>query len=262
MPYPIRAEWFDRPGWSGFHTPRPGNSDGLHHGFDYYCPEGTPIYAAADGVVKGRGSGFGPTSFGNNTTIWYDGTPIATATYAHMNALPLNPVGTRVTANTILGYVGHTGNAAAVIWNGLRHVHEEILINGRYVDPIKYHGPVAVAVADSKPITPETIGAPDVVAIIQITNVVPNPMYVVGQEFIVHLTTEQQAIDAAKVFGLTIQKIDSNDELVRVLAALAIPQGQVKHLAPNPVTKQPWPTGHTWSRVGDAVVAAGGKANL
>lgn len=152
MAFPIRDAWSDRPGWSGFHTPRPGNSDGLHHGFDYYCPEGTPIYATGNGVVKSRGTGFGPNSFGNNTTIWYDGNPIVAATYAHMNALPLNPVGTRVTANTIIGHVGHTGNAADVIWNGLRHVHEEVIINGRYVDPIAHNGGISSAGGTSTPI--------------------------------------------------------------------------------------------------------------
>lgn len=140
MPFPIRpnSAWKTRPGWSEFGAARPALSGGKHNGFDYYCLEGTPIYSTGPGVVTAHGTGTGPNSFGNYIRITYDDG--VHALYAHMREKALVADNKRVDANSHIGNVGHTGSAALVIWDGLRHVHEELSIGGKFINPISYHG--------------------------------------------------------------------------------------------------------------------------
>lgn len=108
---------------------------GFHTGNDWAAPNGTPILAAQSGTIlrkwwdtftNGRPAG------GNMVSIRHDdGTETR---YAHMIAQsPLN-VGTRVRAGQQIGQVGRTGAA-----NG-NHLHFELLINGKFVDPLPYIG--------------------------------------------------------------------------------------------------------------------------
>lgn len=147
MPHPIRATWHTRPGWSEFGAWR---SHGGHNGFDYYCPEGTPIYGTqANGVVHSIGYNMNVANgFGHSVTVNYPG-GVQTID-AHMQSrTPLN-VGDAVGTDTLLGYVGKTGNAVNTIWQGMRHDHHEVRINGQRVDPISYY--MALAGAESDPL--------------------------------------------------------------------------------------------------------------
>lgn len=113
----------------------PGLGDlGFHTGQDWSAPAGTPIYAAIDGVVVRKwwdvfastGAGAG----GNMVAIQGQGVEIR---YAHMlHPSPLL-IGARVVAGrTIVGLVGSTGAATGP------HLHFELLVNGRYVDPLPH----------------------------------------------------------------------------------------------------------------------------
>ena len=146
MPHPIRATWLTRPGWSEFGAWR---KSGGHKGFDYYCPEGTPIYATGHGRVAHIGSNMDPVlGFGHSVRIAYPGSRVTID--AHMRArTPLN-VGQSVTPDTIVGHVGKTGNAFRTVWSAiydglrknLRHDHHEVTIRGKLADPIALYGPV------------------------------------------------------------------------------------------------------------------------
>lgn len=149
MPHPIRgfslAEML-RPGWSEFGGWR---AHGTHQGFDYYCPEGTPIYATGNGQITGKG---GPTGdAGWQVTVQYDG---YTTRNVHMRSSSPLAIGARVNSSSVIGYVGATGNATNIIWNGKRHLHHEVYVNGNTVDPLNFHGNLLGAGGGTIPIEP------------------------------------------------------------------------------------------------------------
>ncbi|NDL68004.1 M23 family metallopeptidase [Anaerotalea alkaliphila] len=79
---------------------------------------GDKLYAVADGTVivsKINGGGV-HTGFGYYICIQHDG---FIALYAHMKALGL-PVGTKVRAGDVVGFMGNTGNSTAV------HLHFQV----------------------------------------------------------------------------------------------------------------------------------------
>ena len=157
---PIRTQWLSRPGWSSFG--RVGPNGNRHAGFDYYVPRGTPIYATGNGKVTGKA--FSPDKrmgFGHNLTITYDdGRKTLDAHFDQASSLN---VGSRVTENTIVGYVGNTGNAWNVFWatggRTLSHDHHQVWLNGSLVDPIGFYGAYSSAATNATPapVTP----APD-----------------------------------------------------------------------------------------------------
>ena len=99
----------------------------MHTGVDWAAPLGTPIYASGNGVVEKVGweSGYGKYvrlrhSNGYETA------------YGHMTAFARSTVaGARVRQGQVIGYVGSTGLSTGP------HVHYEILVNGRFVDPLR-----------------------------------------------------------------------------------------------------------------------------
>ena len=98
----------------------------LHHGVDLGGPTGTPIYAAADGVVveaTRRGS------YGNFVRLCH-GDGIQTV-YAH-NETNLVSVGESVTKGQQIATMGATGNATT------SHLHFEVRINGASRNPMNY----------------------------------------------------------------------------------------------------------------------------
>lgn len=108
-----------------------GNAN--HRGTDFAAPRGTPIYAAADGVVD-MAQWF--SSFGRYVQIKHlNGYQTA---YAHMNAIAdgITP-GTRVRQGQVIGYVGSTGRSTG------NHLHFELEINGRIADPLEIKLPRA-----------------------------------------------------------------------------------------------------------------------
>jgi murein DD-endopeptidase MepM/ murein hydrolase activator NlpD len=99
-----------------------------HTGLDMMAPEGSPVRAAAPGTVVYRGWYF---AYGNIVDIQH--TDGIVTRYAHMSAfIPSVDVGTKVTAGQEIGKVGHTGRAHG------SHVHFEVRIGGRPVDPKPY----------------------------------------------------------------------------------------------------------------------------
>ncbi|WP_455500515.1 M23 family metallopeptidase [Gemmiger sp.] len=125
--FPLR---FPLPGQSrktsgyGWRTdPMGGLGDDFHIGNDLAAAEGTPVLAAADGVVRAAGS---HKSYGNYIRILHgDGDETL---YAHMQYLFVK-AGETVTAGQTLGTVGETGNATGP------HLHFEILHRGLRYDP-------------------------------------------------------------------------------------------------------------------------------
>jgi len=103
----------------------------LHTGVDLSARTGTPIYAAGNGVVKRAQwvSGYGRyVSLGHANG--YE------TAYAHMTRIAkgMKP-GTRVQQGQVIGYVGSTGYSTGP------HLHYEIKINGRTVDPLSVRLP-------------------------------------------------------------------------------------------------------------------------
>jgi murein DD-endopeptidase MepM/ murein hydrolase activator NlpD len=98
----------------------------MHTGIDFGAAEGTPIHAAADGVVASAGvqGGYG------NATIIDHGNSLATL-YAHQSRMIVS-TGQHVTRGQVIGYVGHTGYATGP------HLHFEVRVNGTPVDPLPY----------------------------------------------------------------------------------------------------------------------------
>jgi len=95
-----------------------------HFGTDFACPVGTPVWAAADGVVTQRGLAGGA---GNMVTIRHDNG--LTTLYMHLSKFTSGiAVGDRITAKTVIAYSGNTGLSTGP------HLHFGVKQNGAYVD--------------------------------------------------------------------------------------------------------------------------------
>ena len=106
----------------------------MHKGLDFAAPTGTPIMAAGDGIVE-RASRYG--SYGNYVRIRHNGT-YKTA-YAHLSKYGRGiKAGKRVKQGQIIGYVGATGRVTA------RHLHYEVLVNGKQVNPLRLKIPTGI----------------------------------------------------------------------------------------------------------------------
>jgi murein DD-endopeptidase MepM/ murein hydrolase activator NlpD len=98
-----------------------------HLGIDYAAPTGTPVWAAADGVVTQRGDAGGA---GNLVMIKHD-SGIETA-YMHLSKFADGlKVGQRIRAKTVIGFVGATGLATGP------HLHFGVKQHGAFIDPGK-----------------------------------------------------------------------------------------------------------------------------
>jgi murein DD-endopeptidase MepM/ murein hydrolase activator NlpD len=101
---------------------------GFHTGVDIAAPAGTPVRAAADGLLFCAGPEQG---YGNEALIDH-GFGITTK-YAHLNTLKV-VVGEKVARGQIIGSVGMTGRATGP------HLHYEVLVHGTPVNPLPYMG--------------------------------------------------------------------------------------------------------------------------
>lgn len=99
-----------------------------HLGVDYAAPEGTPVWAAADGVVGAahRAGGAG------NMVVLRHSAGVRTV-YMHLQrfAAGLRP-GQRVRQHDLIGYVGTTGLSTGP------HLHYGMVVNGRPIDPQQF----------------------------------------------------------------------------------------------------------------------------
>ncbi|MGI6255121.1 MAG: murein hydrolase activator EnvC family protein [Acutalibacter sp.] len=101
-----------------------------HKGLDIAGPYGTPIVAAADGqVIEANSTDSWGMSWGYYVLIYHNGT--YTTRYAHMSSVAVSS-GQYVTAGTVIGYEGATGNVTGP------HLHFEVYQNGTRVDPMQF----------------------------------------------------------------------------------------------------------------------------
>jgi murein DD-endopeptidase MepM/ murein hydrolase activator NlpD len=99
----------------------------MHTGVDWATPYGTPIFASGNGVVEVAGVEGG---YGKYVKLKHNN-GYETA-YGHMSAFAKGlEVGKRVRQGQVIGFVGSTGQSTGP------HVHYEILVNGRFVDPMR-----------------------------------------------------------------------------------------------------------------------------
>lgn len=99
----------------------------MHAGLDFTAPQGTPIYATADGVV--RTAGYSNSGYGNHVIINH-GYGYETL-YGHMVRIKARG-GQSVERGEIIGYVGSTGKSTGP------HCHYEVRKNSQKVDPVYY----------------------------------------------------------------------------------------------------------------------------
>lgn len=99
----------------------------FHAGLDFAAPQGTPIYATADGVVKTAGNT--GSGYGNHVVVGH-GFGYETL-YGHMFRIKARP-GQTVKRGEVIGWVGSTGKSTGP------HIHYEVHKYGRPVDPIYF----------------------------------------------------------------------------------------------------------------------------
>ncbi|MCL2714539.1 MAG: M23 family metallopeptidase [Alphaproteobacteria bacterium] len=99
----------------------------MHTGVDWAAPYGTPIFASGSGVIESAGLHGG---YGKYIRMKHaNGYETA---YGHMSAFAkgIEP-GKKVRQGQVIGYVGSSGLSTGP------HCHYEILVNGRFVDPMR-----------------------------------------------------------------------------------------------------------------------------
>ncbi|SEB53245.1 M23 family metallopeptidase [Microbacterium hydrocarbonoxydans] len=107
---------------------------GAHQGADMLAPAGTPIYAAAAGVVRASAENIG----GYGVCVMLDsvvGGQRVQTTYGHMiYGSRQVQAGETVAAGQLIGFVGSTGRSTA------NHLHFEVWVNGGLMEPIAWLG--------------------------------------------------------------------------------------------------------------------------
>jgi len=123
QPFGPSTYWFEPPYGSYPH---------FHTGIDLVAPFGSPVFAADDGVVALVGAT--STGYGNYVVIAHAGG--FDTLYGHLSTA-LVSVGQVVTQGTPVGLEGSTGNSTGP------HLHFELRVNQRPVDPTPYLPPGA-----------------------------------------------------------------------------------------------------------------------
>jgi murein DD-endopeptidase MepM/ murein hydrolase activator NlpD len=113
---------------SGFGNRRDPKGRGrrMHAGVDLAGPRGTAIFATADGVVE---SAEYESGYGNVVRIRHEFG--FETVYAHQSKLRVKP-GQKVSRGDRIGDMGSTGRSTGV------HLHYEVHLNGRPVNPMPY----------------------------------------------------------------------------------------------------------------------------
>lgn len=98
-----------------------------HTGIDIPQPTGSPVYAAEDGIVEV--SGWNGGGYGYYVIVDHGGG--MRTLYAHNSKL-LVTIGDRVNRGEVISLVGNTGRSTGP------HVHFEVRLNGRQLNPLNY----------------------------------------------------------------------------------------------------------------------------
>ena len=101
----------------------------FHYGMDFTAPTGTEIYSSGDGRVSAIRSS--KRGLGNHIIIDH-GYGYQTV-YAHLSRFNNLRVGQTVKRGDVIGFVGSTGLSTAP------HLHYEVHLNGKKVDPANYY---------------------------------------------------------------------------------------------------------------------------
>ena len=115
-----------------------------HHGIDIFAPRGTPVLAAASGIVRSTS----PNTLGGNVVWLLDTEREQSLYYAHLDRHAVS-AGQRVNLGDTLGFVGNTGNARTTS----PHLHFGIYTRRGPIDPLRY---VRRIVANTPEITADT----------------------------------------------------------------------------------------------------------
>ncbi len=100
----------------------------FHYGMDFTAPFNTEIYATGDGVIEYLTSS--KRGYGNKIVINH-GYGYKTL-YAHLNGFNVKE-GQKVKRGDVIGFVGNSGLSTAP------HLHYEVMINGKKVNPVNYY---------------------------------------------------------------------------------------------------------------------------
>jgi murein DD-endopeptidase MepM/ murein hydrolase activator NlpD len=120
------AGWLSS-GYGSRRDPIDGTAD-FHAGLDIAANKGSPVRATADGTIQSAGYN---GNYGNAVLVDH-GFNISTR-FGHLSRFAVRP-GQQVRRGEIIGYVGATGRVTGA------HLHYEILLNGRPVDPLRLLG--------------------------------------------------------------------------------------------------------------------------
>jgi murein DD-endopeptidase MepM/ murein hydrolase activator NlpD len=102
---------------------------GFHGGIDIPVPAGTPVRAAAAGIIRLAG----PLPLSGNAVMIDHGLGVVTS-YLHLSAIEVH-VSQRVKRGDVVGRVGSTGLATGP------HLHWGVSVNGVHVDPLPWTRP-------------------------------------------------------------------------------------------------------------------------
>lgn len=120
-----------------------------HLGVDIAAPRGTRVSAPADGRVTYVGR-----RFGYGLVIEVTHTAFVMTRYAHLRKV-LVEEGQQLTRGTPIGTVGSSGISTGP------HLHYEVLVNGRQVDPLRFRLPQTTDAVVPAPAPPATPSSPE-----------------------------------------------------------------------------------------------------
>ena len=115
----------------GYRKRRDG-SQKFHYGIDLAALRGTPVYASQDGKVV---QAFHDTGYGNTVLLRH--LSRYKTRYAHLHQIIVSR-GQNVKAGQQIGTVGATGNVRARKGNDPSHLHFELYVDGKHVNPLYF----------------------------------------------------------------------------------------------------------------------------
>lgn len=127
MPINPNPNTFRRSSPYGYRSDPFTGSAKMHTGYDFSCPQGNPVYASGDGVVKEVK--YELYGYGNSVVIDH-GFGYMTR-YAHLRSIFVVE-GMKLKRGECLGETGNTGRSSGP------HLHYEVMYRGAYVNPVNY----------------------------------------------------------------------------------------------------------------------------